>query len=44
MNLLVKLEEIKNKGTNLAKKRNTKSLHQAFVDPNRVKNEHCKYQ
>jgi len=44
MNLLVKLEEIKNKGTNLAKKRNTKSLHQAFVDPNRVKNEHSKYQ
>ena len=42
LNLLVKLEEIKKKGTNL-KKRNTKSIHEAFVNPDRIKEEHLKY-
>ena len=43
LNLLEKLDDIKKKGTNLAKKRNNRSLHQAFVDPDRVKNEHQKF-
>ena len=44
MNLLQKLETIKHKGTSLKKNRNNKSLHDAFVDPDRIKFEHKKFQ
>ena len=44
MNLLNKLEVIKKKGTNLAQKRNHKSMHEAFIDPDRIRSEHQKYQ
>ena len=44
MNLLEKLEVIKKKGTNLAKKRPNKSMHEAFVDPDRIRSEHQRFQ